>query len=236
MTAYGKLITTRFAASLARAGLTIVSGLARGVDTIAHQSTLHAKARTIAVLAGGLNHLYPPENIALAHQISQNGVLLSQFPPDYPNLAPNFPARNRLIAGLAQAVLVTEASLKSGALITAREALDQGKDIFAIPGPITSENSLGTAKLIQNGAFLTTHPSEILTELNLSASTPDKNSRLKLSPLEAQIISHLKLAPLPISNLALALNQPPSIISALLLKLQLQGLIRSLDHGIFASV
>ncbi len=153
ITGYGSTVTRQFTSGLARAGLTIVSGLAKGVDTLAHQVALDEGGRTIAILGGGLNRLFPPENINLSKKISEgHGAVMSEFPPDYPALAGNFPSRNRIISGLSLAVLVTEAAVDSGSLITARAAIEQGREVFAVPGPITSYLSKGPIDLIKMGA------------------------------------------------------------------------------------
>jgi DNA processing protein len=149
ITGYGEMITEKLTGDLVRLGFTIVSGLARGVDTIAHKTALSEGGRTIAVLGSGLNSIYPQQNISLAKQIEQNGAVVSEFPPDYPPMAENFPQRNRIISGLSKAILIPEAAEKSGSLITARLALEQGREVFAVPGPITSFQSKGTANLIK---------------------------------------------------------------------------------------
>ncbi|MCX6724559.1 MAG: DNA-processing protein DprA, partial [Candidatus Shapirobacteria bacterium] len=144
MTAYGREVTESLTQQLVNFGLTIVSGLARGVDTTAHQTVLQNGGRTIAVLACGLDIIYPPENKKLAEEIANgHGVLVSEFPPGHQAVPGNFPARNRIISGLSLGTLVIEGAQDSGALITARHAADQGREVFAVPGPITSQNSAG---------------------------------------------------------------------------------------------
>lgn len=166
MTGYGRVVTRQFTKELTWAGLTIISGLARGVDAQAHKAAIEVGGRTIAVLGGGLNQIYPPENRALAQNIiAGHGAVISEFPPDYPPIPGNFPSRNRIISGLSLAVLVTEAAEDSGSLITARLALDQGREVFAVPGPITSSLSKGPIGLIKAGAIPVTNADEILEEL-----------------------------------------------------------------------
>ncbi len=139
MTGYGKAVCEQFVKSLVAFHITIVSGLARGIDSKAHETAVFNQGQTVAVLGGGLNKIYPPENISLAKSIIESlGALISEFPPDYPSLPGNFPSRNRIISGLSLGVLVVEAAEDSGSLITARFALEQGRDVFAIPGPVTS--------------------------------------------------------------------------------------------------
>ncbi len=166
ITGYGQLVTEKLTRGLSEAGVTVVSGLARGVDSEAHRVALEAGGRTLAVLGGGLKKIFPPENLALAHRIADGGgALISEFAPDEPSLPGNFPARNRIISGLSQAVLVTEAAEDSGSLITAKDALEQGREVFAVPGPITSEVSFGPSMLIKQGARLVTDAGEIFEDL-----------------------------------------------------------------------
>lgn len=166
VTGYGKLVTQRFACDLVSFGITVVSGLARGVDSEAHRAVIKSGGRTIAVLGGGLQNIYPPENTYLAKQITEGfGAVVSEIPLDRPYSRGVFPARNRIVSGLSLGVLVTEAAERSGTLITVRTALEQGRDVFAVPGPITSEFSKGPAALIKEGAKLVTSAEEILEDL-----------------------------------------------------------------------
>lgn len=168
MTGYGKIVTEQFSKALVSKGYTVVSGLARGVDSAAHWETIRSGGRTIAVLGGGLNNIYPPENIRLVEEIILGkGAVVSEFPPNYQAIPRNFPARNRIISGLSRAVLVTEAARNSGSLITARFALEQGRDVYAIPGPITSFLSGGPNSLIRDGAIPISTPEEIFEELRV---------------------------------------------------------------------
>jgi len=169
LSAYGRQITPLITADLAQSGLTIVSGLAKGIDTLAHQAALQAKGRTIAVLGSGINkaNIYPFVNQQLAEEISQNGAVISEFSIDTEPLPQHFPQRNRIISGLSLGTLVIEAPEKSGALITAKDALEQNRSVFAIPGPIYSPNSLGPNNLIKMGAKLVSQANDILQELNL---------------------------------------------------------------------
>jgi len=178
LSAYGHRITPLITADLSRAGLTIISGLAKGIDTLAHKAALKANGRTIAVLGSGLDkkNIYPQVNQHLSEIISQRGALLSEFPIGTKPFAQNFPQRNRIVAGLSLGVLVIEASKESGALITARNALEQNRDVFAIPGSIFSRNSLGPNNLIKLGAKLVNQANDILDELNLDSKISDKIS------------------------------------------------------------
>ena len=168
LSSYGQQITPLITSDLAGAGLTIISGLAKGIDTLAHQAALKANGRTIAVLGSGLDKksIYPSINRHLAEEISQKGAVISEFPIGAEPLAQHFPQRNRIISGLSLGILVIEAPEKSGALITAKDALEQNRDVFAIPGPILAKNSLGPNNLIKMGAKLVSQANDILDELN----------------------------------------------------------------------
>jgi DNA processing protein len=164
-TAYGLEVAERLSSELAARGIVIVSGLARGIDGAAHRGALDANGRTIAVLGSGVDVIYPPEHVALARDIERHGAIVSQFPPGTPPLPYHFPARNRVIAGLTLGVVVVEAAERSGALITAGLAGDLGRDVFAVPGRVTSDSSRGTHRLIQEGAKLVLDWSDIVQEL-----------------------------------------------------------------------
>ncbi|WP_376796238.1 DNA-processing protein DprA [Thermogemmatispora sp.] len=230
MSAYGKLATERLASELARHGVTIVSGLALGVDTAAHTAALAAGGRTIAVLACGLDQAYPGSNVQLARRIatSGQGALLSEYPPGvYPDSG-NFPARNRIIAGLALGVLVTEAPQKSGALITARYALEAGRDVFAVPGNMFSRGSEGVNRLIQDGAHLITGVQDILDALNLFTVSQclELQEVLPDDPLERQLLALLNHEPRHIDELIRSSGLPAQSVAATLLTLELKGMIK----------
>jgi len=169
ISSYGKQITPLIAADICRMGLTIVSGLAQGVDTIAHQTALENGKRTIAVLGSGIDsrNIYPRSNLHLAERIIQNGAVISEYPPGTKPLAQNFPQRNRIVSGLCLGIVVIEAGEKSGALITAKNALEQNREVFAVPGSILSPDSIGTNNLIKLGAKLINQTKDIFEELNL---------------------------------------------------------------------
>ena len=229
VSAYGRHVTDLLAGDLAAQHVTIVSGLARGVDTHAHTAALAAGGRTIAVLGCGPDLVYPPDNARLAARIVEQGAVVTEFPPGTQPDAGNFPARNRIISGLSLAVLVTEAPEASGALITARFAAEQGRDIFAVPGNITSRGSTGTNLLIQDGAKLILKAEDALAELNLSQA-PQQMELRELLPedeTEAALIVSLRAAgdPQHIDDLCRASGLPVARVSGALAMMELKGMI-----------
>ena len=186
-TSYGKRLAERIAADLARAGWTVVSGLARGIDGCAHRGALQANGRTLAVLAGGLSKIYPPEHTELAEQVAAAGALVSESCMLMEPMATLFPARNRIISGLSRAVVIIEAAEKSGALITARLAAEQGREVFAVPGAVDSSASYGSLQLLRKGAKLVRHADDILEDLQslpelVEDKTPQEPPKPKLPP------------------------------------------------------
>lgn len=167
-TNYGILCTNYFVSELTKKGFTIVSGLAKGIDSQAHVSAIQSNGRTIAVLGSGFSHIYPKEHKALAERIAKSHLLVTEYPPFTPPKKGHFPARNRIISGLSQAVLVIEAKKRSGSLITAQLALNEGREVFSVPGPIFEENSKGTNQLIQDGAKLVYSINDILEEIQVA--------------------------------------------------------------------
>ncbi len=239
MSGYGQMVTEKFAEQLSFWGVTVVSGLARGVDACAHQTVVKNQGRTLAVLGGGLKHIFPPENISLAAKIINGcGAVISEFPPDALSLPGNFPARNRIISGLSKAVLVTEAAEDSGSLITARCALEQGRDVFAVPGPITSDYSRGPSLLIKQGARLVTEAQEILEELGMDQAESSKirtNNEIKLSESEHKILSSLEESK-HIDELCRQLQLPTALVAANLVKMEIRGLVKNLGGGFYSKV
>src|SRR3972149_9454219 len=199
MSLYGRQVTEKISSDLARFGATIVSGLARGVDTVAHESALANNGRTLAVVASGLDQdsIYPPENVNLLKRIIfGQGAVISEYPPHTPALRQHFPARNRLISALSLGVLVTECPVHSGALLTARAGLEQGKEIFAVPGDIRSLNSEGTNNLIKMGARAVSSASEILDELGLVVLEGQEAKKIiPETKDEAKILEFLSIKP-----------------------------------------
>ncbi|MFC1501191.1 DNA-processing protein DprA [Elusimicrobiota bacterium] len=238
-TNYGLTITSRFSKDFADIGLVTVSGLARGIDTQVHKSTVSAGGKTIAVLGNGLNKHYPPENRKLEEQISKNGALITEFPMDYPPDKMNFPRRNRIISGISKAVLVIEADIKSGALITAKYALDQGKDVFAVPGSIISEYSKGTNSLIKSGASLVQSSEDVICEIESFKKIQNKKGEAKklsskneniTDGSEKQILDILadNTNGIPIDYFVERLKIPSKNIALSLLNLELKGFVKAL--------
>lgn len=228
VTAYGRQVTEEIASTLSRNGLTIISGMARGIDAIAHQAALSVGGRTIAVLGCGVDRIYPPEHSGLAERIIEHGALISDYAPGTPPEASNFPPRNRIISGLSMAVVVTEAGQRSGALITASFAADQGRDVFAVPGNIMSPQSRGTNRLIQDGAFLILDPKDVLEVLSLSMVTQHRAARVVLpaDAVEAQLYQTLGHEPLHIDEIGARTDLPIDRVTATLALMELKGMIR----------
>ena len=231
---YGLLTTTRLAEGLARHGITVVSGMARGIDTAAHKGALQAGGRTIGVLGCGIDKVYPPENRKLFDEMAAQGGLMSEFPLGTLPLAENFPRRNRIISGLSRGVLVVEAAENSGSLITAQYALEHGRDVFAVPGNISFATSRGGNRLIKQGAKLVDCVEDILEELGdgLAKTPAAKSEPLKpdfgLTAREAAIYEQLARSPLHIDDLIAQTELTAGEVSSMLLHLELKGAIVSL--------
>lgn len=234
-TPYGIASAERISRDLAGFGITLVSGAARGIDSAAHRGAIAGKGRTIAVLGSGIDIVYPPENKKLYEQIISNGAVVSEFSIGTPPLATNFPQRNRIISGLVKGVLVVEASERSGSLITAQLALDYGRDVFALPGSVTSSKSKGTNKLIKTGAKLVEDARDILEEMAIKGSEvrsqksevmtdTTKEMPPRLSSEEEKIMNLLD-EPYFIDTIIRKTGLSASRISALLLDMELKGLV-----------
>jgi DNA processing protein len=239
-TPQGQINAREFARSLAASGLTIVSGLALGVDGAAHEGALLGATTgtlpTIAVVGTGLDRVYPRQHRDLAHQIAKRGVILSEYPLGTPPLAPNFPRRNRLISGLSQATLVVEAALQSGSLITAKQALEQGRDVMAIPGSIHATQSKGCHLLIKQGAKLVESAQDVLEELRL----PDALAKLPLAlppasedPTETELLTARGHDPVSLDALQARCGWRTADLQAQLLELELMGQVGRLPGGLF---
>ncbi len=230
-TPYGRDVTSQLAAELTRQWVTIISGLAQGIDTAAHTACLREGGRTIAVLGSGIDRIYPRENEALAYKIIENGALISEFPIGAPPEAHNFPRRNRVISGMALGVLIAEAPADSGALITASMAAEQGRDVFAVPSNIFNLQGVGANRLIQDGAKLVMSAEDILNELNLSyENLQTRRQTERIQPeneLEVQVLAQLSADPMHVDVLARLTGLPISIITGTLAILELKGLAQS---------
>ncbi|HWR21815.1 MAG TPA: DNA-processing protein DprA [Verrucomicrobiae bacterium] len=237
---YGSAMAEQISGELAERGVTIVSGMARGIDAAAHRSALRAAGRTIAVLGCGLGVTYPPEHAELADQIAEQGALISEFPIFTPPKPGHFPQRNRIISGLARGIVVIEAGLKSGALITANYALEQGREVFAVPGQVTSRSSRGCHQLIKAGAKLTEGWEDIWEEIELQTA-PGAQVVRDLTPVsrslaqeEILIIDALEAGPMQIDDLIGRTRLPAGQMASLLLSLMLKGMIEELPGKSFA--
>lgn len=231
LTSYGRHVTRQLVADLAASGVTIVSGLARGIDGVAHQTALEANGRTLAVLGSGLSRIYPPEHRHLAQQITEQGAVLSDFPPDTSPEPGNFPRRNRIISGLSLGVLVIEAGAKSGALITTRYALEQGRDVFAVPGNINARASLGTNRLIQQGAKLVLSAGDVLEELNMTMVEQQVAVQMVLPETheEAHLLRMMSDQPCHIDELSRAAGLPVAQVTSALTMMELKGMVRQVE-------
>lgn len=231
---YGKQVTMEIAGELAKLGITIVSGLAKGIDTFAHQAALENKGRTIAVLGSGLDKksFFPSSNYQLGEKISQRGAVISEYPEGTRGTQFTFPQRNRIVSGLSLGVLVVEAPEKSGALITAALALEQNREVFAIPGSIYDENSKGTNQLIKLGAKPVTCVEDILEELNLLHLLKIERKKIEPETKEEEIIfSVLSLQPTHIDEIIKKSGLPTPIVNSTLMMLELKKAVRNLGKG-----
>jgi DNA processing protein len=238
VTPYGRQITEELATYLAAHGITVISGLARGVDALAHQTVLKAGGRTIGVLGSGVDKIYPPEHRALAEKMMGSGAILSDYAPGTPPDASNFPPRNRIISGLSLAVVVIEAGETSGALITAEFAAEQGREVFAVPGSILAPQSKGTNKLIQNGALPLLSVNDLMQVLDLTRMGEHKAAR-KIIPgneTEARLMSVLSEEALHIDEIRKQSELPIEKVSATLALMELKGMVRQVGGMNYVAV
>jgi DNA processing protein len=247
-TPQGLVNARRFSEALAQAGLTVVSGMALGVDGAAHEGALDAagagQPATIAVVGPGLDRVYPKRHLELSHRIAQQGLLLSEYPLGTPPLPPNFPKRNRIIAALSQGTLVVEAALQSGSLITARQAAEQGKDVFAIPGSIHSPQSRGCHALLKQGAKLVETAQDVLEELQLAPApgrpaptfAADADEGEDGESAEDSLLAALGFDPVGLDVLVARTGIAPAELQARLLEYELSGDVARLPGGLFQRV
>jgi DNA processing protein len=242
-THYGLESAKKLSYQLAYAGLTIISGLARGIDTAAHQGALAAKGRTIAVIGSGLSKLYPPENATLAEKIrSGSGAVVSEFSMEIEPDRQTFPMRNRIISGWSQGLLVVEAGANSGALISVAQALEQGRNVYAVPGHISASTAIGSNRLIQQGAKLVMDASDILDDLQIllpaSKARPDAAVRVlpELSEDERRVYDSIRETETSIDDIATKAELPSGTVSSTLLRLELKKLVKQLPGKYFVKV
>lgn len=235
---YGRQACEKIVSELAIFKITIISGLALGIDAIAHQTALDNNAKTVAVLGTGIDDktIYPAQNFNLAKNILKNGgAVISEFAPETPGLPHHFPMRNRIVAGLSRGVVVIEASEKSGSLITASQALEQNREVFAVPGQIFSENSKGANNLIKQGAKIITSAQDILEEFNLQLELPetDNNKIIDMSEEEKNIFDLLSSDPQELDALAKTANIPIAKFNSILTMMEIKGIIRNQNGKIY---
>jgi DNA processing protein len=242
-THYGMESAKKLSYQIAYAGLTVISGLARGIDTAAHQGALAAKGRTVAVIGSGLSKLYPPENRGLAEKIcSGNGAVVSEFSMEIDPDRQTFPMRNRIISGWSHGVLVIEAGLNSGALITAAQALEQGRSVYAVPGQINAPSAMGSNRLIQEGAKLVMSASDILDDLQIllpeTKPSPEAAARPlpELSEDERRVFDAIESSETPIDRIAARCDLPSATVSSTLLRLELKHLVKQLPGKYFVKL
>lgn len=236
VTAYGKEMAYRIAYDLAKAGVTIISGLALGVDGVAHRAALEAGGRTIAVLGSGIDVIYPGRHRDLARKIEQQGAVLSEYPLGTPPDRYNFPPRNRIISGLSRGVVVIEAPERSGALITVDFAAEQGRDAFAVPGPIHAPASAGCNRILREGATLVRSAEDVLEDLHIRPLDHDAAEReiANLSTEERRILSVLTSQPQHIDDISAQLGKTVGEVSGELMMLELQGSVHSGGSGYYS--
>lgn len=239
-TPYGRDVTARLVEQLVNQKFTIISGLARGIDGAAHRAALEAHGRTVAVLGGGVDRVYPPEHLGLAQEVAKHGAVISEFAPGKLPAPGNFPARNRIISGLSLGVLVIEGAAQSGTKITARLASEQGREVFAVPGPITSRYSQAPADLLKLGAKVVTEVSDILEELSAQVGSKKANISQKvtvsledLPDEERKIIEALADGNLHVDEIARKSGMDTAEVSATLTMLEIKGMVRHLGGMVY---
>jgi DNA processing protein len=237
-TPYGLTVTERLSEALSQRGFTVVSGMARGIDSASHAGALSGGGSTVAVLGCGLGTVYPAENKKLFHRIAENGAVISEFPYVTPPDAHHFPIRNRIISGMSLGTVIVEATQQSGSLITARLAAEQGREVFAVPGSVKSFKSMGTHRLIKEGAKLVEHANDIIEELNISQDALLEDTGLTptipLTSSEQKVLDRLGPYPIHIDTLVRDLALSAGDVSSLLLQLELKGLVTQSPGKLFS--
>jgi DNA processing protein len=244
-TEYGMEAARRICGDLASRGVTVVSGMAAGIDTAAHLGTLEGKGKTIAVMGSGFDHIYPRENRGLFHQIARSGAVITEFPLGAKPEPRHFPIRNRIISGMSLGTVVVEAARRSGSLITARLALEQNREVFAVPGHIHSFKSAGTHALIKQGAKLVEHAGDIIEEISPLMTGPGKRAEqrdgdqappppVRLSAEESKVYQSLGTSPAHIDELVRKISMDPGRLSSILLQLELKGAAKQLPGKRFS--
>ena len=238
---YGLECAKKLSYQMAYAGLTVVSGLARGIDTAAHQGALAALGRTVAVIGSGLMQLYPPENQGLAEKIAESGAVVSEYPMEFPPARENFPYRNRIVAGWGAGLLVVEAGFNSGALITASQAIDHGRQVYAVPGPIDRPTAAGSNRLIQQGAKLVTGAGDILDDLNILIPPEPANRSFSatsetFTEEEQAVLKTLEEGETSLDDLVTKCRLPIQIVSSTLLALEMKRRVKVLPGQHFARI
>jgi DNA processing protein len=238
ITHYGRQVTERIATKLAHAGVTLVSGLARGVDGVAHKIALESGGRTLAVLGCGVDIVYPPEHRSLSEKIIQQGAVISDYPLGTPPESSNFPPRNRIISGLSRATVIVEAGKRSGALITAGFAADQGREVFAVPGSVLAPQSRGTNRLIQDGARMLTDSQEILESLDMTRIVEQKDARIILpaNETETHLFNLLSHEPLHVDEIRNETNYNIELVTSTLALMELKGMVRQVGGMRYAAI
>lgn len=235
---YGRKVTARLVSELVSAGFVIISGLARGIDGVAHRAALDCKGRTIAVLGSGLMNIFPSEHLGLAREITQHGAVFSEFHPLCPPRAGNFPQRNRIVSALSLGTIVIESPLKGGALVTARLAMEQNKDVFAVPGPIDQENSKGCNRLLKDGAHLVESADDVINALgplmkpiqtNAAPAPIHVPAELNLNEIEKQLLLYISDSPVSIDTILEKSNLPAQQVLGTLSALEFRRIVRRLE-------
>ena len=236
----GRLMAKRLGRNLSGMGVVVVSGMARGIDTAAHEGALERDGGTIAILGCGIDIAYPPENLSLAIDISKKGCLMTEFPVGTPPLKYHFPRRNRILSGISLGVVVVEAGIKSGAMLTVGWAVEQGRDVFAVPGPVENKGSAGPHKLIREGAVLVENVKDIMGVIMPLNHFPVEEKKvtgkeLSLSKVESRVLETLELEPKHVDELALSSKIQTAALLPVLLRLEIKGLCRSFGAGLYAA-